>query len=62
MVLAKLTDSHNGNAIVAAAYIKLLIVGDAAAKPNRISLSLKMLLLVLIATILFTLGQLMTSL
>lgn len=34
MVLAKLTDSHNGNAIVAAAYIKLLIVGDAAAKPE----------------------------
>ena len=34
MVLAKLTDSHNGNSIVAAAYIKLLIVGDAAAKPE----------------------------
>ena len=34
MVLAKLTDSHNGNAIVAAAYIKLLIVGDAAAEPE----------------------------
>lgn len=30
MVLAKLTDTHN-NALIAAAYIKLLIVGDAAA-------------------------------
>lgn len=34
MVLAKLTDSHNKDAIVAAAYIKLLIVADAAAKPE----------------------------
>lgn len=31
IVLAKLTDPNNGNAIVAAAYIKLLIVGDEAA-------------------------------
>ena len=35
MVLAKLTDSHNGNALVAAAYIKLLIVADAAAQPEE---------------------------
>lgn len=34
MVLAKLIDTHNGNAIVSAAYIKLLIVGDAAAEPE----------------------------
>ena len=35
MVLAKLIDTHNGNAIVSAAYIKLLIVGDAAADPEE---------------------------
>lgn len=35
MVLAKLIDIHNGNAIVSAAYIKLLIVGDAAADPEE---------------------------
>ena len=35
MVLAKLIDTHNGNAIVSAAYIKLLIVGDAAAEPEE---------------------------
>lgn len=34
MVLVTLTDSHNSNKIVAAAYIKLLIVGDAAATPE----------------------------
>lgn len=35
MVLAELRDSHNGDALVAAAYIKLLIVGDEAAKPEE---------------------------
>lgn len=35
MVLAELRDSHNSNALVAAAYIKLLIVGDEAAKPEE---------------------------
>lgn len=35
MVLAELRDSHNSDALVAAAYIKLLIVGDEAAEPEE---------------------------